>query len=249
MAEIADEEWRAIAATIREEIARRRISRQALADIAQISLSTLEKALAGKRSFTMATLVRLEQALGLALRPAGSVAPIASASPSVHAPFELGGYSRQSVSWLEGRYLTIRPGFGKDNSVHAYLTTIRWDENSAQLVFAENGRTDAQYAQKGVVSAPYISSHIYLVTNDHGQFRTITLGRMTPGRSMHGLLNTLAAGSGTQLTPVACPIILQAIAADDAPMLGEFAAGHPEFGAARALLDQTLGDGFARMCP
>src|SRR5262245_4116586 len=51
-----------IARKVREELARRRISRQALADMARISISTLEKALAGRRSFTLATVIRLEEA-------------------------------------------------------------------------------------------------------------------------------------------------------------------------------------------
>ncbi|MGA7807932.1 MAG: transcriptional regulator, partial [Bradyrhizobium sp.] len=41
-----------VAETIREEIARRRISRQMLAEQAKLSLSTLEKALGGRRPFT-----------------------------------------------------------------------------------------------------------------------------------------------------------------------------------------------------
>ena len=57
-----------IAAAIREELARRRISRQFLADEARISISTLEKALSGRRAFTLATTIRLEEALGIRLR-------------------------------------------------------------------------------------------------------------------------------------------------------------------------------------
>ena len=58
-----------IAHHVREELARRRMSRQALADMARISISTLEKALSGRRAFTLATVIRLEQALGVPLRP------------------------------------------------------------------------------------------------------------------------------------------------------------------------------------
>src|SRR5262245_31291965 len=43
--ELSDEQSRQVAETIREEIARRRLSRQALAEQAKLSLSTLEKAL------------------------------------------------------------------------------------------------------------------------------------------------------------------------------------------------------------
>lgn len=66
--QLSDEQSREIAETIREELARRRISRQALAEQAKLSLSTLEKALGGRRPFTLATTVRLEQALGVSLR-------------------------------------------------------------------------------------------------------------------------------------------------------------------------------------
>ncbi len=58
----------AIALRVREELARRRLSRQWLADQSRVSLSTLEKALSGRRPFTLATVVRLEDALGTDLR-------------------------------------------------------------------------------------------------------------------------------------------------------------------------------------
>src|SRR3979411_1212310 len=66
--QLSDAQSRAVAALSREEIARRRIARQRLADQAKISISTLEKALAGRRPFTLTTTIRLEQALGVALR-------------------------------------------------------------------------------------------------------------------------------------------------------------------------------------
>ena len=59
-----------VALLVREELARRRLSRQWLADEARLSLSTLEKALAGSRPFTLATVVRIEDALGTSLRGA-----------------------------------------------------------------------------------------------------------------------------------------------------------------------------------
>ena len=69
--QLSAEQSRQVAETIREEIARRRISRQSLAEQAKLSLSTLEKArLAERRPFTLATTVRLEQALGVSLRKA-----------------------------------------------------------------------------------------------------------------------------------------------------------------------------------
>src|SRR5205085_8535884 len=109
-----------IAHKVREELARRRISRQALADLARISISTLEKALTGRRSFTLATVIRLEEALGISLR--GGV-PAAQPHQSESAPDALGGYNHGAVRWLEGRYWTLRPVFRDGPGVFAYLTT------------------------------------------------------------------------------------------------------------------------------
>src|SRR3954447_3090264 len=81
--QLSDEQSAQVVVLIREELARRRISRQHLADQAKISISTLEKALSGRRPFTLATTIRLEEALGVSLRHApapvgprnGAVAP------------------------------------------------------------------------------------------------------------------------------------------------------------------------------
>src|SRR2546425_13071994 len=99
--QLSDEQSRSVAAMIREELARRRISRQLLADQAKISISTLEKALSGRRPFTLATTIRLEQALGVTLR--NNSTPI----PAAHgvAPDELGFYSRRAGAWIAGVYL------------------------------------------------------------------------------------------------------------------------------------------------
>ncbi len=56
--ELSEGQSRKIAATIREELARRRISRQQIAEKAKLSISTLEKVLGGSRPFTLATTVR-----------------------------------------------------------------------------------------------------------------------------------------------------------------------------------------------
>src|SRR6188508_3068004 len=94
--QLSDEQSRWVAAVVREELARRRISRQYLAEMAKISISTLEKALSGRRPFTLATTIRLEQALGLSLRKSngnGGSAPQPAANGDV-APDGLGSYSR-----------------------------------------------------------------------------------------------------------------------------------------------------------
>ena len=81
--QLSEEQSRQVASVIREELARRRISRKRLADQAKISISTLEKALSGRRPFTLATTIRLEEALGVALRHGRDETPaIPAAAPA-----------------------------------------------------------------------------------------------------------------------------------------------------------------------
>src|SRR5258707_11308577 len=99
--QLSAEQSRLVSAIIREQLVRRRMSRQHLADEAKISISTLEKALSGRRPFTLATTVRLEEALGVSLRKGEAEI---EAAPANLAPGHLGYYSRPAVSWIEGSY-------------------------------------------------------------------------------------------------------------------------------------------------
>ena len=165
--ELTFEVSESVALTVREELARRRLSRQWLADEARVSLSTLEKALAGRRPFTLATVVRLEDALGTSLRARNQHQDVTR----LFAPESMGNYARPAVQWLEGTYLTLRPSFSEPGAIFAYLTAIGWDEGNGHLVFSESARTDSEYEQKGFVSFPNISGAIYLVTISQGQYR------------------------------------------------------------------------------
>ncbi|MBW8726916.1 MAG: helix-turn-helix transcriptional regulator [Inquilinus limosus] len=253
--ELSEEQSHAVAGLVREELARRRISRQFLADQAKISLSTLEKALSGRRPFTLATLIRLEEALGVKLRhpeakPAASpAAPVRPASPVGVAPEGLGSYSRPAVSWIEGVYLTLRPSFGDRRAIYAYRTEIRWDDAGSHLAFHEADRVDAAFTQHGSVSVPHQSGHIYLVTNTSGQYRMAVLGRPTITGEMHGILTTLQAGPGSQLTPVASPIVLVPMAAAGVPEFGRISPDQACHARYRDTLRRTVEESFARFLP
>ena len=202
---MSDEDLSAEENLIREELAKRRLTRAALADDAKLSLSTLEKAMAGQRPFTLATVVRLESALGMKLRRTGNGH---AAAEMALAPESLGSYSRPAVKWLEGSYLTLRPSFSVTKGIYAYRTEIGWDTALSQLVFQESERLDTAYKQDGYVSVPHQSGYIYLVTNKHGQHRMATLSRPMIGGEMFGLLATLQSGKGATLMPIAVPIVL-----------------------------------------
>jgi transcriptional regulator with XRE-family HTH domain len=253
---LADDESSAIAVVVREELARRRMTRATLALEAKISLSTLEKVLSGRRPFTLATIVRLEQALGVSLRrrEPQAPAPMLVALPGgrhaeTHmnglAPEGLGSYARPGVSWIIGQYVTIRPSFGEPGSIYAYRTEIHWDEHSSSLAFREADRLDADFAQAGLVSVPHQSGHIYLVTNKHGQYRLIIVGRPAITGEMHGLLTTLKAGIGTQLIPTSTPIVLAPVSSFEAPRFGRITPDDPLFAPYQRLLTRTIEQQYA----
>lgn len=235
----------AVALKVREEIARRRITRQQLAVDARISLSTLEKALSGRRPFTIATLVRLEEALGLSLRSSLNDSPAVAETITSLAPETLGSYARPAVAWIEGSYLTLRPSFGDASAVYAYRTQITWDEATSSLTFRESERMDHAFTQWGQVSIPHQSGHIYLVTNRHGQFRLIVVSRPLINGEMLGILTTLQAGRGAQLTPVSTPIALLPIKDTEKSHFGRIAKGHSAFADYHAALRRAVDEPFA----
>ena len=246
--QLSAEQSRQIADTIREEIARRRISRQSLAELAKLSLSTLEKVLGGRRPFTLATTVRLEQALGVALRKTPD-APAPAAPNGDVAPDSLGAYSRRAVAWIEGTYVTVRPSFGDKDAIFAYRTEIAWDIAASSLVFHESERQDAAFTQFGEVAVPNQSGHIYLVTNRHGQHRLITVARLAISGEMYGIITTLLAGRGSLLTPIAAPIAYLPIKMVANPTFGRVSAEDPNYAQYRQHLRRTTEEPFAMFLP
>lgn len=232
-----------VAFRLREEIARQRWSRARLAEEARLSLSTLEKALSGRRRFTLATIVRLEEALGASLR---EEAEPDAAGPEL-APPQMGSYARPAVNWIEGEYLTLRASFGEEGAVYAYRTEIRWSKAKGHLVFAESDRVDASFQQAGFVSMPHLSGHTYLMTSEAGQYRMIMLGRATREQRMFGLLTTLQVGQGSQLVPVACPVALVPMAQIDEPVFGLVRDEDAQAQQYRAILDTAMDGDFCRL--
>ncbi|KJC39052.1 XRE family transcriptional regulator [Bradyrhizobium sp. LTSP885] len=247
--QLSAEQSQQVAETIREEIARRRISRQTLAEQAKLSLSTLEKVLGGRRPFTLATTVRLEQALGVSLRKLPDVAPAAAPVNGVIAPDNLGSYSRRAVARIEGTYITVRPSFGDKDAIYAYRTEIAWDEATASLGFREGERQDADYTQYGEVAVPNESGFVYLVTNRHGQHRLITVCRPRNSGEMYGIITTLLAGRASLLTPIAAPIALLPVKNVPNPSLGRVSPDDANHKLYREHLRRTVDESFAILLP
>jgi transcriptional regulator with XRE-family HTH domain len=236
-----------VASRLREELARRRMSRERLAAEAKISLSTLEKALTGQRPFTLATTIRLEQALGMALRPvAEPELPARKPGEADLAPEWLGSYARAAVKRLEGDYLTLRPSFQEPGSIYAYRTAVSWDADTSSLVFHESDRMDGAFTQRGQISFPSQSGHVYLVTNEEGQYRMIVLSRPTITGEMYGLLSTLKVGLGSNLTPASAPIAFIPMTKAPDAEFGHVGPGHAKFDAYRAHIDRIMGQAYAQ---
>lgn len=244
--DLSAEDNRVISTVIREELARRRMTRAGLADGAKLSLSTLEKAMAGQRPFTLATVVRLEAALGMTLRKAGN----GHHADTATAPDSLGSYSRPAVKWLEGSYLTLRPSFSVAKAIYAYRTEISWNATVSHLIFQESDRLDTAYKQDGSVAVPHQSGYIYLVTNKHGQHRMATLSRPMIGGEMFGLLATLQSGRGATLMPIAVPIVLvpTKVIGDDL-RFGLIAGDDPLYGRYEKLLRRCISEPFVILQP
>jgi transcriptional regulator with XRE-family HTH domain len=246
--QLSAEQSRQVSAIVREELARQRISRQHLAEQAKISISTLEKALGGRRPFTLATTVRLEEALGVSLRKVAD-APAAAPLNGDVAPDGLGSYSRRAVSWIEGAYVTVRPSFGEKDAIYAYSTEIVWDAASSCLVFREAERLDTAFTQFGEVAVPNQSGHVYLVTNRHGQHRLITVSRPTITGEMYGIITTLLAGRGSLLTPIAAPIAFVPLRAIPNPTFGRITRSDACHAAYRLHLQRIIDEPFALFRP
>jgi len=200
--------------------------------------------LGGRRPFTLATTVRLEQALGVSLRRATAAPQPIPVNGDV-APDGLGSYSRRAVARLEGTYLTVRPSFGVKDAIYAYHTVIAWDAAVPGLLFKEGERLDVDFSQYGEVAVPNESGFIYLVTNRHGQHRVITISRPTISGEMYGIITTLLAGRASQLTPIAAPIALLPIKTIPNPSVGRIASGDANYALYRQHLRRTVEEPFA----
>ena len=96
---------------------------------------------------------------------------------------------------------------------------------------------------------PNQSGHIYLVTNRQGQYRLIIVSRPTINGEMHGILTTLQAGRGAQLTPVAAPIVLVPMGTLKDIQFGRIDASSPCYPPYRQYLKRTVEEPFALFLP
>ena len=168
-----DPQWEATARKVREELARRRMSRQAIG-----------------RSRPDQHLDARESAFGAAALHHGDDHPARgsarrSASRSRSAAERL---ATESGARGDGRLFARRGALARGPLCHVAAVFHRHAARSIPiarrstgtpsrscLCFSESERSDAGFTQHGSVSMPHLSGHIYLVTNEGGQYRLAIL--------------------------------------------------------------------------
>ena len=152
--------------------------------------------------------------------------PSLPSSPSRTAARHLGGYTREMVHDLEGRYLCLRPAFTSIAVINAYEIEIRWDEIQTCLIFEEHNRVDAGHLQRGHVYIPDGKPFVTLSTIERGAIRLITLSRSEGKEPARGLIFTLSNPVSGHFTPACAPVVLKVIG-DETPQFGFIPAECP----------------------
>jgi transcriptional regulator with XRE-family HTH domain len=182
---------------VRVEMAKRGLTRTALAEIAGCKERTLGNLLSGQpvRDATVAGVARglaidLDTLLGT---PAGNGA----AELTGRADESYGGYLLATYEDYLGPYLAYRRIFSHRNAVYRSVYELDWDDDLSRLRFLElqgspNGRgADAATQHAGGV---YISPHtgmLQLLTTFQGALRLVTLNRFQRGSNkLRGVILT-----------------------------------------------------------
>jgi Cro/C1-type HTH DNA-binding domain len=241
---------------IKTAMVEKKLTQAELADASDCHEKTIQNLLGG-RSVRDQTLFDVCMVLGLdfhGLRDAwhGETVAIATGpmelkgEGGVVSPVYMGAYTRAAVDHYIGSYLTLRRAFSKPDMIIAYRTDITWDAEWPSLLFQERDRPDAPYSHRGRLYIPSSSMFIHLVSLTKGAMRMIVVSQIDRAGEMRGLITTLNKQRAT-FTPVATPIIYARRDAFDADGLGEITPQNRFYKAYKALVDDTVDQGYARL--
>jgi transcriptional regulator with XRE-family HTH domain len=237
-------------ALIKTAMIEKKMTQAELADAADCHEKTVQNLLSG-RPVRDQTLFDVCMVLGLDFDKvkgawARDDAPEAAGAEGRAAPAYMGAYTRAGVDGYIGSYLTLRPSFSVAGGVMAYRTDIAWDEEWPSLLFQERDRPDKPYLHRGRVYIPTSSMYIHLVSLTKGAMRMVMVSQLDPSGLMRGLITTLHK-QRSHFVPVSAPIVY--VRRDDfaGVELGEIAAAGADAMGYRALLDETVEQGYARL--
>ena len=198
------DEYLLVAQALRSEMAKRRLTQEALAALTGLSLATVGRTLRGK--FRPETIMLIESKLDVPLRAAGRTGSTVAAA-------EYGSYHYDAVSHLVGEYLCARRAFSQPGQLALYPISIRWSPEPAGLAFSETnsiGRTN--YSQKGFIYVPPGCAYLHLATVDRGSVRLITVSfvadKLVDTEPMRGLILTLYNPVASSHIPAVSPFVM-----------------------------------------
>jgi hypothetical protein len=174
---------------------------------------------------------RRDNASRVGIPPLGALLPAEELDPGVSprsdvAEANYGGYSRESVKHLEGRYVCFRPAFTLAGAISAYIMDVRWDEGASCLTFEEQERADAGHTQRGQIYLPDQWPFMSFMTVERGAIRLVTVSRPKQREAARGLIMTLSTPGGVH-TPASAPIVLRR--ADKISQLGFIRPDAPDY--------------------
>ena len=242
-------------AQIKTAMIEKKLTQAELADAADCHEKTIQNLLGG-RSVRDQTLFDVCMVLGLdfdKLKGAwtGANASVA-APPELHgenggvvAPLYMGAYTRGAVDHYIGSYLTLRSSFSRPGCIVAYRTDVTWDPDWPSLLFQERDRLDAPYSHRGRLYVPASSMFIHLVSLTKGAMRMIVVSQVDRFGEMRGIITTIHK-HGAVLVPVATPIVYAKREEFDGN-LGDITSAHPLYAQYKKMLEDTMGDGYAKL--
>lgn len=229
----------AVAKAIRRHLDANGLTRKHLIR-ADLSESTVNKLFQGV--FTDRTLTKVDAILGTSFSSRDD-----KAQESDHkAQRDLGAYTFEAASYLQGEYLCVRPSFGNPANLSAYIIQIAWDRAKTCLVFEERSRADSKYVQSGVVYIPWGTPFFNLVTVDVGNVRTILLSLPDDDGVARGIMTTVQNPKGMVYIPTAVPVFLRRLQGDKKPELGVISPAAASYVEHSRILAGILADDFAR---
>jgi hypothetical protein len=200
-----------------------------------LSKSSVEKLFQG--DFTDRTLSKVE---GILNRTFARSAPKPERNSTALKKF--GGYSFETVEFLQGDYLCIRPLFNNPTKLNVYSISLSWNDNDGLLTFVEKGRADAKYSQKGIVYIPFGTPFMNLVSNDVGALRSILLSLPDEDGLSRGIISTLSNPKANVLIPAASPIVLKRLQGDATPDTGIVGVEHASYDEYHGLLAAVMAE-------
>lgn len=184
---------------IREYISAKNLSREQFAHRAKVSISLLNKMLAG--DFTDKGLAKVESNTGVRFRSHNIIRK--------QAPEYLGSYSYDDCHRYEGFYELIRRSFQEEHIIHSYAMEIKWSEESACLAVRHLGIKESQFRQFGLISMPESARYFFIQSQDRGWHSLAIMSKLDFSRIMYGALYSLGDVGTQGFLPMAVPIVIK----------------------------------------